>query len=85
MNFTAAQIAVHIQGEVIGEGSVPLTGCASAAKAHVGDLVFAESAAHFAAADQSQASAILVSGPFTSATKVLIQVPNARMLSLIHI
>jgi UDP-3-O-[3-hydroxymyristoyl] glucosamine N-acyltransferase len=78
INFTADQIAFHLRGEVCGDGSVPLTGCTCAAKAHTGDLVFAESETHFAAAEHSQASAILVAGPFTSATKVLIRVPNAR-------
>jgi len=42
MNFTAAQIAIHVRGEVFGDGSVPLTGCACAVKARVGDLMFAE-------------------------------------------
>ena len=79
ISFTADQIAVQLKGEVCGNGAVALTGCACAAKARAGDLVFAESEAHFIAADNSQASAILVAGPFTSANKVLIRVPNARL------
>lgn len=78
ISFTADQLAVQLRGEVCGDGAVPLTGCACAAKARAGDLVFAESETHFAAAEHSQASAILVAGPFTSANKVLIRVPNAR-------
>lgn len=79
MSFTAAQIAQQLRGEVLGDGSVTLTGFAAAQHARPGDLTFAEKETYFAAAEQSQASAILVSGPFTSATKVLIRVPNARV------
>src|ERR1035437_2630169 len=79
MPLTAAQIAEQLQGEVIGNGSVELTGFTSADHARPGDLTFAEKGIYFAAAEQSQAAAILVSGEFASATKVLIRVPNARV------
>jgi len=36
-------MAFHVRGNVFGGGSVPLTGCACAAQAHVGNLVFAKS------------------------------------------
>ena len=79
MSFTAAQIALQIRGEVVGDGSILLTGFAAAQQARPGDLTFAEKETYFAAAEQSQASAILVSRPFTSTTKVIIRVPNARV------
>lgn len=79
MSFTAAQIAQQLRGEVLGDGSVELTGFAAAENARAGDLTFAEKESYFAAAEASQASAILVSGNFTSARKVLIRVPNARI------
>jgi len=79
MMMTAAQIAEQLRGEVLGDGSVPITGFAPAESARSGDLTFAEKEAYFAAAEQSQAAAILVSGPFTSSRKVLIRVPNARV------
>jgi len=79
MMLTAAQIAEQLHGEVIGDGTVPLTGFSCADRARAGDLTFAEKDAYFAAADASPASAIIVAGPFTSATKVLIRVPNARI------
>jgi len=79
MTITAAQIAEQLRGEVLGDGSVQLTGFAPADCARAGDLTFAEKEAYFAAAEQSQASAILVSGEFTSSRKVLIRVPNARV------
>jgi len=79
MPFTAAQIAEQLQGEVLGDGSVQLTGFAPADCARTGDLTFAEKETHFAAAEQSQAAAILVSQAFTPAKKTLIRVRNARV------
>ncbi len=79
MPFTAAEIANQLQGEVLGDGSVQLTGFAPAECARAGDLTFADNARHFAAAEQSQAAAILVAGPLASSKKVLIRVPNARV------
>ena len=79
MTFTAAQIAEKIRGEVLGDGSVELTGLAPADGAKSGDLTFAEKETYFAAAEQSQASAILVSGEFSASKKVLIRVANPRV------
>jgi UDP-3-O-[3-hydroxymyristoyl] glucosamine N-acyltransferase len=77
--FSAAEIAEHLQGEIVGDGSVRLSGFASADTAKVGDLTFAEKETYFSAAEQSAATAILVSGDFSSSKKVLIRVPNARI------
>jgi UDP-3-O-[3-hydroxymyristoyl] glucosamine N-acyltransferase len=79
MSFTASQIAERVKGEVIGDGSTPLTGFATADNARAGDLTFADNEEYFAAAEQSAASAILVSGNFSSSKKVLIRVANARI------
>src|SRR5436190_3719228 len=80
MAFTASQVAERVRGEVLGDGSIEITGLAPADAARPGDLTFAEKETYFAAADQSQAAAILVSGDFAaSSKKVLIRVPNARV------
>ncbi len=79
MSHTTASIAKEIGGEVVGDPSVALTGFASAERAGPGDLTFAEKDSYFAAADAGAASAILVSGAFTSATKVIIRVANPRV------
>lgn len=79
MKFTVADIAKQLQGEVAGDGAVPITGFAPADAARAGDLTFAESEAYFAKAQQSAASAILVSGDATSSHKTLIRVANARV------
>jgi UDP-3-O-[3-hydroxymyristoyl] glucosamine N-acyltransferase len=78
MPFTAAEIAKHLNGEVIGDSSTLLTGFAPADRAKAGDLTFAENAEYLAQAEQSAASAIIVSGAGTS-SKALIVVPNARI------
>jgi UDP-3-O-[3-hydroxymyristoyl] glucosamine N-acyltransferase len=78
MPFTAAEIAKHLQGEILGDSSVVLNTFAPADRAQAGDLTFAENADYFARAEQSAASAIIVDADFTS-TKILIRVPNARI------
>ena len=69
ISFTVAQIAEQLRGEVLGDSSVQLTGFAPADCARAGDLTFAEKEAYFAAAEQSQATAILVTGEFTCRRK----------------
>ena len=78
MPFTAAEIAKHLQGEVLGDGTAVLNAFAPADRAQPGDLTFAENPEYFARAEQSAASAIIVDGQFTS-KKILIRVPNARI------
>ena len=77
--FTAAQIAKELEGEVVGDGTLELTGFAPASAARPGDLTFAENEAFFSKAEQSAASAILVDGPYSSTRKVLIRVASARI------
>jgi UDP-3-O-[3-hydroxymyristoyl] glucosamine N-acyltransferase len=77
--FTAAEIAHKIQGEVVGDGALRLTGFAPADRAQPGDLTFAENELYFARAEAGAASAILVDGAFKSQKKVLIRVANARI------
>ena len=82
--FSAAEVARRVRGEVVGDGSTILHGIAAAENAAAGDLTFAETQAHFDAAEKSEAAAILVSGDFTSTSKVLIRVANAR-IALAHL
>jgi UDP-3-O-[3-hydroxymyristoyl] glucosamine N-acyltransferase len=79
MTLTVAHVAELLQGQVVGDGSVLLAGLAPADRARAGELTFAENATYFAAAEQSQASAILVAGPFESSSKVIIRVADARV------
>jgi UDP-3-O-[3-hydroxymyristoyl] glucosamine N-acyltransferase len=79
ISFTAAQIAERVRGEVFGDGSARLTGLSAADQARDGDLTFADKAEYFVAAEQSAATAILVSGSFSSTKKIVIRVPSARI------
>jgi UDP-3-O-[3-hydroxymyristoyl] glucosamine N-acyltransferase len=79
MSFTAAEIAEKLQGEIVGDGSVRITGLAPADRARAGELTFAENAAYFALAEKSAAASILVGGFEASSSKVLIRVPNSRI------
>ena len=79
MPFSAAQIAQHLGGQVLGDPSTVLTGFAPADRAQPGDLTFAENENYFVRAEQSAASAVIVDGPFTSNRKVLIRVAEARV------
>ena len=76
---TVSEIAKHLQGEVVGDGSAILNSFAPAARAQPGDLTFAENEEFFARAENSAATAIIADQRFDSAKKILILVPNARI------
>jgi len=77
--FTASYIAEQIGGQVVGDGTVAITGVAPAEGARNGDLTFAEKESNFAFAVASEASAILVPAGFESVSKVLIRVKDPRI------
>jgi UDP-3-O-[3-hydroxymyristoyl] glucosamine N-acyltransferase len=78
MAFTLSDIAERIGGEVVGDGRVELTGLAAAADAQAGQLTFAEKDSYLAAAERSQASAILVAKSVLTSGKPLLRVQNPR-------
>src|ERR1700744_3275660 len=79
MTLTAADIARQLDGKVLGDDSIPLTGFSPATTAKAGDLTFAENETFFLKAEQSAAAAILIDGAYTSTKKTLIRVANARI------
>jgi UDP-3-O-[3-hydroxymyristoyl] glucosamine N-acyltransferase len=79
MTFTTAEIAAHLQGEVLGDANATLKGFATADRAQAGDLTFAENETYFARAEKSAATAIIADKRFTSTHKILIRVPDARI------
>jgi len=79
MAFTTAEIAKHLEGEVLGDTSAMLTGFAPADSAKPGDLTFAENEDFFERAEKSAATAIIADKRFASAKKILIRVANARV------
>jgi UDP-3-O-[3-hydroxymyristoyl] glucosamine N-acyltransferase len=79
MAFTIAEIAKHLEGEVLGDASITLKGFAPADSAKSGDLTFAENEDFFVRAEKSAATAIIADKCFTSTKKILIRVANARV------
>ncbi len=79
MNFTVAEIAKHLDGEVVGNATAILKGFAPADSARPGDLTFAENEDFFARAEKSAATAIIAEKRFSPAKKILIRVPHARI------
>jgi UDP-3-O-[3-hydroxymyristoyl] glucosamine N-acyltransferase len=79
MPFTAAELAKHLDGKVLGDETIILSGFAPANSAKPGDLTFAENEMYFRTAEESAASAVLIDKEFASGKKTLIKVPNARI------
>ena len=79
MPISAADLAHHLQGNVVGDPATQLIGFAPAESAQAGDVTFAENETFFAAAANSSASAIIVAGEFQATGKVVIRVKNARV------
>ena len=79
MSYSATEIAKLVGGEVVGDSRAILKSFAPAESAQAGDLTFAENEDYFARAEQSAATAIIADQRFSSAKKILIRVPNARV------
>ena len=77
--FTAAQLAQELGAELVGDGSVQITGFAPADRAQPGHLTFAENDDYFAKAEQGGASAILAGLSSNSSRKTLLRVANPRV------
>jgi UDP-3-O-[3-hydroxymyristoyl] glucosamine N-acyltransferase len=79
MPFTTEEIAKLIGGQVVGDSKAVLKHFATIENAQPGDLTFAENDEFFSRAEQSAATAIIADKRFSSATKTIIQVANARV------
>jgi len=77
--FTVEEMARQVGGTVVGEGSTVITGAASIETAREGDIVFAQTPHHFAQAEKSSGSCILVPRDIRESGKILIQVENPRL------
>lgn len=77
--FTVEELARQVGGTVVGEESTVITGVASIETAREGDIVFAQTPHHFAQAEKSSGSCILVPRAIRESRKTLIQVENPRL------
>ncbi|TMQ53152.1 MAG: UDP-3-O-(3-hydroxymyristoyl)glucosamine N-acyltransferase [Candidatus Eisenbacteria bacterium] len=82
MKVTLEAVAKAIDGTVVGDGSVEITGVAGIREAREGDLTFLANPRYESYLDQTQASAIIVSENHRSIGKPLIQNPNPYLAFL---
>lgn len=81
ISVNVGEIAEQVEGRVVGDASVAITGVASVDAAEAGELVFAESARFLTAALQSHAAAVLTHpqlAPTEAVSKPLILVESPR-------
>jgi UDP-3-O-[3-hydroxymyristoyl] glucosamine N-acyltransferase len=79
MNMTAADIAKLIDGEVVGNGQVKITGCAGLKEAKEGDLSFLANPKYEPLARESKASAIIVPRQTSLPGTVVIRVDQPSL------
>ena len=79
MRKTLAEIAKIIQGEVVGDKSVIITGLNGIKEARQGDLSFVANSKYFTFAKTTQASALIVSRDFEISEKPAIRTNNPSL------
>ena len=79
MRMTVADIAKSIAGEVEGDGSIEITGCAGIDDAKNGDITFLVHAKHLSQAQKSSASAVITSSQLSLSGKTVIKVDHPSL------
>lgn len=79
MKLTLSQLARHLQGELVGDGDLPVTGISGYDSARPGDVTFVEDGRLLSKAEASQAVAIIVPLAVTGAAKPLVRVAHPRL------
>ncbi len=87
MRKTVQEIAQLLHGEVVGDGSVVITGVSGIKEASAGDITFIGNPKYLPLVETTQASAIITSRDVVSASKPIIRTENpsyafAQMISL---
>jgi UDP-3-O-[3-hydroxymyristoyl] glucosamine N-acyltransferase len=82
MRVTLETVAKAIDGEVIGDGSIEITGVAGIREAREGDLTFLANPRYEPYLEQTQASAVIVSNHHTGSGKALIRNANPYLAFL---
>lgn len=88
MHKTLREIADFIQGEVVGNENIVITGVAGIKEAQEGDITFLANPKYFPLIDKTRASAIITSKEVESTPKPIIRTENpslafAKIISLI--
>ncbi|PIQ89821.1 MAG: UDP-3-O-(3-hydroxymyristoyl)glucosamine N-acyltransferase [Candidatus Omnitrophica bacterium CG11_big_fil_rev_8_21_14_0_20_42_13] len=85
---TLSEIAKIIDGEVVGDGSIVITGLCGIKEANPGDLTFVANSRYLPLIKHTQASAVITSKDIESASKPIIKTENpswafAKMVSFL--
>ncbi|MBL8013121.1 MAG: UDP-3-O-(3-hydroxymyristoyl)glucosamine N-acyltransferase [Candidatus Omnitrophica bacterium] len=79
MRKTVAEIAKFIEGDVCGDDSTLIKGCAGLKEAQEGDLSFVANPKYIALAEQSKASAVIVPRELSIPGKTFIRTKNSSL------
>jgi len=79
MRKTLKEIAEFIQGEVVGDDSIVITGVAGIKEAREGDITFLANPKYFPLIDKTGASAIITARNIEKASKPLIRTDNPSL------
>src|SRR5947209_12336907 len=77
--LSLAQLAAALDGEVVGDGAVMITGAAGLEDAGPGDVVRIDSRRHLAAALQSPAAAFLIGPGLDTEGRPALRVRDSRL------
>jgi UDP-3-O-[3-hydroxymyristoyl] glucosamine N-acyltransferase len=79
MSHTAKELADHVGASIEGNGSLQISGCASAANARVGDIIFVDGAKHLDAAARSAAACVILAPGVELSGKTILRATNPRL------
>jgi len=79
MRKTLKEIAKLVEGEVVGDGSVVITGIAGIKEAHEGDVTFLANPKYLALLDSTCASAVITSKDIKKSAKPIIRTENPSL------
>lgn len=79
VKLTAADLAKHLDAELVGNGEAEIKGISPVNQVKPGDVTFAENEKYLALAEQSQAAAIIVPLEIKTSPKTLLRTQNPKV------
>ncbi len=79
MSRTSKELADYVGAQLEGDGNLQISGCASAASARAGDVIFVEGAKHLEEAARSAASCVILAPGIALAGKTILRAANPRL------
>jgi UDP-3-O-[3-hydroxymyristoyl] glucosamine N-acyltransferase len=78
VKLTVADLAKHLGGQLVGDGSAEIKGISPINTVKPGDVTFAENEKYFALAEKTPAVAIIVPTSITASSKTLIRIEQPK-------